>query len=85
MSMNVRTVSLGAGVFCISLAVLIQGILPFLHPESRTTEVTRVVRTDIGELKWMSAEATDYNPTEDDNVTVRGVTLAPATALWWTF
>ncbi len=64
MSMNVRTVSLGAGVFCISLAVLIQGILPFLHPESRTTEVTRVVRTDIGELKWMSAEATDYNPTE---------------------
>jgi cytochrome c oxidase cbb3-type subunit I/II len=62
MSMNVRTVSLGAGVFCISLAVLIQGVLPFLHPESRTAEVTRVVRTDLGELKWMSAEATDYAP-----------------------
>jgi len=64
MSMNVRNVSLGAGVFCISLAVLVQGVLPFLHPESRTAEVTRVVRTDLGELKWMSAEATDYNPLE---------------------
>jgi cytochrome c oxidase cbb3-type subunit I/II len=64
MSMNVRNVSLGAGVFCISLAVLVQGVLPFLHPESRTTEVTRVVRTDLGELKWMSADATDYTALE---------------------
>jgi cytochrome c oxidase cbb3-type subunit I/II len=64
MSMNVRNVALGAGVFCISLAVLVQGILPFLHPESRTAEVTRVVRTDLGELKWIASEATDYTPVE---------------------
>ena len=64
MSMNVKTVALGAGVFCISLAVLIQGVLPFLHPQSRTAEVTRVVRTDLGELKWMAAEATDYTALE---------------------
>jgi cytochrome c oxidase cbb3-type subunit I/II len=64
MRMNVGNVALGAGVACISLAVLVQGILPFVHPESRTTDVTRVVRTDLGELKWMSAEATDYTPLE---------------------
>lgn len=64
MRMNVGNVALGAGVFCISLAVLVQGILPFLHRESRTAEVTRVVRTDLGELKWMSAEATDYTALE---------------------
>ena len=64
MSMNVKTVALGAGVFCISLAVLVQGLLPFMHPQSRTTQVTRVVRTDIGELKWMAAEATDYTALE---------------------
>ena len=64
MRMNVGTVALGAGVFCISLAVLVQGILPFVQPESRTTDVTRVVRTDLGELKWMAAKATDYTPLE---------------------
>lgn len=64
MSMNVKNVALGAGVFCIGLAVLVQGILPFMHPESRTSAVTRVVRTDLGELKWINAEATDYTPIE---------------------
>jgi cytochrome c oxidase cbb3-type subunit 2 len=62
--MNVRTVALGAGVFFVSLAIFVQGLLPFLHPESRTAEVTQVVRTDLGELKWMRAEATDYTELE---------------------
>ncbi|HEX6010796.1 MAG TPA: cbb3-type cytochrome c oxidase subunit II [Geminicoccaceae bacterium] len=64
MRMNVRTVALGAGVFFVSLAIFVQGLLPFLHPESRTAEVTQVVRTDLGELKWMRAEATDYTELE---------------------
>jgi cytochrome c oxidase cbb3-type subunit 2 len=62
--MNARVVALGAGVFFISLAVFVQGLLPFLHPESRTTDVTRVVRTDLGELKWLRYHATDYSELE---------------------
>jgi cytochrome c oxidase cbb3-type subunit 2 len=58
--MNARIVALGAGVFFITLAVFVQGLLPFLHPESRTTDVTAVVRTDLGELKWMRTQASDY-------------------------
>jgi cytochrome c oxidase cbb3-type subunit I/II len=64
MRMNARVVALGAGVFFVSLAIFVQGLLPFLHPESRTTEVTQVVRTDLGELKWMHADATDYTELE---------------------
>jgi cytochrome c oxidase cbb3-type subunit I/II len=64
MRMNARVVALGAGVFFISLAIFVQGLLPFLHPESRTTDITRVVRTDIGELKWMRSDATDYSELE---------------------
>src|SRR3546814_4188774 len=37
MRMNARVVALGAGVFFVSLAVFVQGVLPFLHAESRTT------------------------------------------------
>lgn len=64
MRMNARVVALGAGVFFISLAIFVQGLLPFLHPESRTTDVTRVVRTDLGELKWVRYDATDYSELE---------------------
>ena len=64
MRMNARVVALGAGVFFISLAIFVQGLLPFLHPESRTADVTRVVRTDLGELKWVRYDATDYSELE---------------------
>jgi cytochrome c oxidase cbb3-type subunit I/II len=64
MRMNARVVALGAGVFFISLAIFVQGLLPFLHPESRTTDVTSVVRTDLGELKWLRSDATDYSEPE---------------------
>ena len=57
--MNVRIVALVAGVFFIALATLIQGILPAVVPESLQTRVAKVVRTDLGELKWMIADATD--------------------------
>jgi cytochrome c oxidase cbb3-type subunit I/II len=52
----------GAGFGCISLAAFVQGVLPMLEPESRTTKVTKVVRTDLGELKWMEDQASDYTP-----------------------
>ena len=60
--MNVRIVALVAGVFFIFLATFIQGILPAVVPQSLQTRVTKVVRTDLGELKWMIADATDYTP-----------------------
>jgi cytochrome c oxidase cbb3-type subunit I/II len=31
-------------------------------PSARTADVTAVVRTDLGQLKWMATEATDYTP-----------------------
>jgi cytochrome c oxidase cbb3-type subunit I/II len=60
--MNARFVALVAGVFFFFLAVVTQGILPFVEPSARTNRVTAVVRTDLGQLKWMVTEATDYTP-----------------------
>src|SRR4029453_4980821 len=59
-AMNVRFFALVAGAFCIPLAVIPQGVLPFVEPSSRTTRVTQVVRNDFGQLKWTVAEAADY-------------------------
>ncbi len=46
----------------ISLAAFVQGLLPMLEPQSRTSEVTRVVRNDLGDLKWVVGNSTDYTP-----------------------
>jgi cytochrome c oxidase cbb3-type subunit 2 len=62
--MNIKTAFLLAGVFFISLALFVQGLLPALQPQANYTKVTRVVRTDLGELKWMEAEAADYTELE---------------------
>src|SRR5687767_7019341 len=62
--LRVRHLALGAGFFFITLAIFTQGVLPALQPQSRETKVTRVVRTDLGELKWMVSEASDYTPLE---------------------
>ncbi|GIT72042.1 MAG: hypothetical protein Ct9H300mP28_18560 [Pseudomonadota bacterium] len=35
-----------------------------LEPQSRQLKITKVVRTDLGELKWMEHEATDYSESE---------------------
>jgi len=51
-----------AGVAFFFLALITQGILPFIEPSARTSHVTAVVRTDFGQLKWMVSEATDYTP-----------------------
>jgi cytochrome c oxidase cbb3-type subunit I/II len=60
--MSARFVALVAGVFFFFLAVATQGILPFIEPSARTTDVTAVVRTDFGQLKWIMTEATEYTP-----------------------
>jgi cytochrome c oxidase cbb3-type subunit I/II len=59
-----RAYTLGAGFFCISLAIFVQGILPIVIPESRETRVTRAVRNELGEIKWMWYEASPYTPLE---------------------
>ncbi|WP_246738101.1 cbb3-type cytochrome c oxidase subunit II [Bradyrhizobium sp. CCBAU 051011] len=63
-AISARFVALVAGIIFFFLAVLTQGVLPFIEPSARTTEVTAVVRTDYGQLKWMLSDATDYTPTQ---------------------
>ena len=58
--MTARFVALVAGILCFFLAVFTQGILTLIEPSARTPDVTAVVRTDLGQLKWMATEATDY-------------------------
>jgi cytochrome c oxidase cbb3-type subunit 2 len=60
--MNARFVALVAGVGFFFLALITQGVLPFVEPSARTDRVSAVVRTDLGELKWVMTEATDYTP-----------------------
>ena len=60
--MSARFVALVAGIFFFFLAVATQGILPYIEPSARTNRVTAAVRTDLGELKWIVSESTDYTP-----------------------
>jgi cytochrome c oxidase cbb3-type subunit I/II len=62
--MSARFVTLVAGIFFFFLAVITQGFLPFFEPSARTARVTAVVRTDLGQLKWMLTQATAYTPLE---------------------
>jgi cytochrome c oxidase cbb3-type subunit I/II len=62
--MSARFVTLVAGIFFFFLAVITQGLLPFFEPSARTARVTAVVRTDLGQLKWMLTQATAYTPLE---------------------
>ncbi|MBM4440480.1 MAG: cbb3-type cytochrome c oxidase subunit II [Candidatus Rokubacteria bacterium] len=58
---SIASLAVGAGFACITLAMFVQGVLPALIPESRSTRVTRAVRTDLGEVKWVRADAVDYS------------------------
>jgi cytochrome c oxidase cbb3-type subunit I/II len=60
--MSGRFVALVAGIFFFFAALITQGFLPFFEPSARTTRVSSVVRTDLGQLKWMITDATDYTP-----------------------
>jgi cytochrome c oxidase cbb3-type subunit I/II len=44
--------------------MLVQGILPTLAPETRTTRVSRAVRTELGDVKWIRHDASDYTALE---------------------
>ena len=59
-----RTYALGAGFFCITLAIFVQGLLPIAIPASRETRASRAVRNDLGEIKWVWYEAAPYTPLE---------------------
>jgi cytochrome c oxidase cbb3-type subunit I/II len=59
-----KTYVLGAGFFCISLAIFVQGILPIWIPESRETRATRAVRNELGQIKWVWHESSPYTPLE---------------------
>ncbi len=64
--MTARFVALVAGIGFFFLAVITQGLLPFFEPSARTTRVTSVVRTGLGQLKWMVTQATDYTPLQKE-------------------
>ena len=51
--MSARFVTLVAGILFFFAALITQGFLPFFEPSARTDQVTAVVRTDLGQLKWM--------------------------------
>ena len=61
---SIATVAWIAGFACVGLAMVVQGVLPALAPETRTTRVTRAVRTDLGDVKWIRADASDYTALE---------------------
>jgi cytochrome c oxidase cbb3-type subunit 2 len=61
---GIATYALGAGFALVTLASFVQGFLPMLAPETRTASVTRAVRTDLGDVKWVRYDARDYTPVE---------------------
>jgi cytochrome c oxidase cbb3-type subunit I/II len=61
---SIATVAWIAGFACVGLAMLVQGVLPALAPETRTPRVTRAVRTDLGDMKWIRHDASDYTAIE---------------------
>ena len=54
----------GAGFAFVTLAMFVQGLLPMLAPESRTRAVTRAVRTELGDVKWVRYDSSAYTPLE---------------------
>jgi cytochrome c oxidase cbb3-type subunit I/II len=61
---SLASLAIGAGFVCVTLAMFVQGVLPALIPESRSTRVTRAVRTDLGDVKWVRTDAVDYTEAE---------------------
>jgi cytochrome c oxidase cbb3-type subunit I/II len=61
---SIRSLAVGAGFFFVTLALFVQGVLPALIPESRSRDVSRAVRNDAGEVKWVRYPVSDYTPLE---------------------
>jgi cytochrome c oxidase cbb3-type subunit 2 len=61
---SIKSLAVGAGFGFVTLATFVQGFLPAILPESRTKQVSRAVRTDLGDVKWVRYESSDYTPLE---------------------
>ncbi|MEX2146520.1 MAG: cbb3-type cytochrome c oxidase subunit II [Candidatus Rokuibacteriota bacterium] len=61
---SIKSLALGAGFFFVTLAMFVQGVLPSMAPEARTTRVTRAVRTELGDVKWVRYPSADYSALE---------------------
>jgi cytochrome c oxidase cbb3-type subunit I/II len=61
---SIGSLAVGAGFFFVTLAMFVQGFLPAMIPESRSKQVSRAVRTDVGDVKWVRYDASDYTPLE---------------------
>jgi cytochrome c oxidase cbb3-type subunit I/II len=58
---NAKLIALIAGFAFISLALVIQGLLPAAMKETRVVKVTKTIRTNLGELKDVAGETEDYD------------------------
>src|SRR5438477_12203495 len=61
---SLKSLAIGAGFFFVARALFVQGYLPAMLPESRAKHVSRAVRTDLGEVKWVRYASSDYTPRE---------------------
>lgn len=61
---STRVLALGAGFAFITLALFIQWFLPEMIPATHDKRVTRALRTDLGAIKWIRYESSDYTPLE---------------------
>jgi cytochrome c oxidase cbb3-type subunit I/II len=61
---SIGSLAIGAGFALVTLAMFVQGFLPAMLPESRSKEVSRAVRTDLGDVKWVRSDASDYTDLE---------------------
>ncbi len=61
---SIGSLAVGAGFLMVTLAMFVQGFLPAIIPESRSKQVSRAVRTDLGDVKWVRYDASDYTPLE---------------------
>ena len=75
-----KTIALIAGFGFFFLALALQGILPYLMEENRVTSVAKTVRTPLGELAEVKAEAAGYTrrpPEGEAGVHPRGMLVLP--------
>ena len=61
---SIGSLAVGAGFGLVTLAMFVQGFLPAMLPESRSKQVSRAVRTDLGDVKWVRYDASDYTHLE---------------------
>jgi len=61
--MNVRTLALLSIGFCF-VPLITQGASTVSEPIGQASQVTAVLRNDLGQLKWVKTIPTDYTPLE---------------------